>query len=378
MRYLNRRSSPGASVSALELTKFASCPFVGALDRSRRGSRRGPAFLGTRRPCRNAFRRFPIQGLRLWGTQAALGQREHIHNKALRSFLDLEPVVRSDRVGGLDAVPVDVDLAALNRLRSETARLEEASRPEPLVDPDGFLSRMLPGHMLQRNDSGRQVKGHGVTAQQETAEAVVLVHGIWMTGYELFWLRYRLRRCGFRCYRFHYPSLRRNPAANVRRLRAFVDRIDAPVVHYVGHSLGGRVILDMLASDPPPRPGHVVCLGTPVQGSHVACWFARRRVLRGLLGNASEVLTTPHGDRPQGRSLGVIAGTRGIGVGRLVPGTPEPNDGVVAVAEAYLEGAGFCGLPVSHVGMAISNKVAARICQFLKSGRFADEARERK
>jgi len=53
--------------------------------------------------------------------------------------------------------------------------------------------------------------------------------------------------------------------------------------------------------------------------------------------------------------IGVLAGTRCVGLGRLVPGLPLPNDGVVALAETRLPGTvDFVALPVAHSEMYAS------------------------
>jgi hypothetical protein len=70
-------------------------------------------------------------------------------------------------------------------------------------------------------------------------------------------------------------------------------------------------------------------------------------------------------------AIGVLAGTRRVGLGRLVPGLPLPNDGVVALAETRLPGAAdFIALPVAHSEMLASRRCAAQIAAFLESGRF--------
>jgi hypothetical protein len=60
-----------------------------------------------------------------------------------------------------------------------------------------------------------------------------------------------------------------------------------------------------------------------------------------------------------------------MGLGRLVSGLPQPNDGVVAVTETLLPGAtDFIALKVAHSEMLASRRCAAQIAAFLESGRF--------
>lgn len=204
-----------------------------------------------------------------------------------------------------------------------------------------------------------------------SAEAVVLVHGIWLPGYEMMVLQRRLRRRGYHCHLFPYASLRRPPRENAARLAEFVDRIDAPVLHFVGHSLGGLVIRHLFDYQPQQRPGRIVTLGTPHKPSHTAQLLYRAALLpllgmsidQGVIGGA------PHwtGSHP----LGSIAGSVGIGLGRLVPGLPKPNDGTVAVSETECPGmSDHITLPVTHTSMLFSAPVAEQTANFLAEGRF--------
>jgi hypothetical protein len=73
-----------------------------------------------------------------------------------------------------------------------------------------------------------------------------------------------------------------------------------------------------------------------------------------------------------GREIGVIAGSVGVGLGRVVARKlPTPNDGVVTVEETECEAA--CDrivLPINHMGMLVSRRVARQTGVFLRSGRF--------
>ena len=76
-------------------------------------------------------------------------------------------------------------------------------------------------------------------------EAVILVHGIWLNGLEMWRLRQRLQQAGYECYQFTYPSLKQTPEDNADKLSDFVAGIDAKVIHFVCHSLGGLVLLHL-------------------------------------------------------------------------------------------------------------------------------------
>ncbi len=204
-------------------------------------------------------------------------------------------------------------------------------------------------------------------------QAVVLIHGIWMNGWEMLYLRRRLRVCGFECHRYHYQSLVQTPQASAAQLAAFVSAIEADIVHLVAHSMGGIVVLHLFERDPQQRPGRVLMLGTPIKGSAVARRAHRFVVTRPLLGRSFRRGLL--GDVPPwkgGRKLGMIAGTRGVGIGALVfGGLPRPNDGTVALSETQSPVIDVhLSVPYSHIGMLFSSRVAAAVCRFLRDGYF--------
>ena len=205
------------------------------------------------------------------------------------------------------------------------------------------------------------------------SDTVVLVHGIWMTGLEMSWLARRLRDCGYRTVVFRYHSLRRPVAHNAQRLRRRIQALGDTRVHLVGHSLGGLVILRALHEQADLVTGHIVLLGSPVNGSVIARRLSRSRLFRWLIGKSGEQALLGDRSRWHGRqSLGVITGTRPVGVGRLLGGFDGPNDGTVAVSETLLENvAASVSLPSSHFGLLLSKAVAAAVCRFLKQRDFS-------
>lgn len=193
-----------------------------------------------------------------------------------------------------------------------------------------------------------------------------------MTGAEAILFRNRLAAYGFDVRQFHYQSISQPPEQVLDALAAEVRRHDGPV-HLVGHSLGGLVILRLLAREPALGVGRVVLLGSPVNGSAAATGLSRFAGSGWLLGAmASELLSDAprawHGTTP----VGVIAGTQSLGLGCLVAGIEGPNDGTVAVAETKLEGeSAFLELPVSHVGLLLSRRVVAATAHFLEGGELS-------
>lgn len=206
------------------------------------------------------------------------------------------------------------------------------------------------------------------------AEAVVLVHGLWMNGWDMSLLRWRLVRGGCTTYRFSYPSVRGTPPANAERLAVFVSRLRAGEVHFVAHSLGGLVVRHLLHRHPDLPPGRIVTLGTPHVGSEAAERLYRRRGGPLLLGHSIEQgLLGPLPEWGGERELGSIAGSRHLGLGSVLAGDiSSPSDGTVSVAETRLPGmTDHLVVRASHMGLVFSREAARQTLHFLRLGRFA-------
>jgi pimeloyl-ACP methyl ester carboxylesterase len=203
---------------------------------------------------------------------------------------------------------------------------------------------------------------------------VVVVHGVWAPGVFMAPLAARLAREGFRCHRYGYRGQRSPLAANAAELARLAQ--DVGPAHFVGHSLGGLVILRALNDHPEIAVGNVVLLGTPARGSFSGRRLARHRVGRWMLGETHPLwhdLSGMRWERPE--PLGVIAGTLSMGLGRALGRLPGPNDGVVCVDETAVEGMRErIALRVGHSAMLVSARVAAQTAAFLREGKFRDEA----
>lgn len=204
-----------------------------------------------------------------------------------------------------------------------------------------------------------------------SSKIIVLVPGLWMPSSALC-LQGHWLRAYFPTYRFHYPSVRGNLTQNSRRLAAFCENFPADKIHFVSHSLGGLITLAMLREFAEIPVGRVVLLGVPVAGNEVARTLAQMRILKTLLGKSiGEWLGQINRPDILNSEIGVIAGNKSRGAGRLFVHIPRPNDGVVTVAESALVGAkDSIVLNVSHSGMLLSRQVAAQIGAFLKTGVF--------
>jgi pimeloyl-ACP methyl ester carboxylesterase len=206
----------------------------------------------------------------------------------------------------------------------------------------------------------------------DKAETIILIHGLWMHGIVLLPHQRWLRAEGFSVRRFSYPSWRGSLAGNAHLLSRFVNESHGAVIHLVAHSLGGLVALKMLSQEPDARIRSIVLLGTPYAGCHCGIALAAQPVMNALVGRTfKDWFSLPPPALQTAVGIGVIAGTRPIGLGRLIPGLARPNDGVIAVNETRIAAAGdSITLNVSHSGMLVSRVCAGQIASFLRTGMF--------
>jgi pimeloyl-ACP methyl ester carboxylesterase len=206
--------------------------------------------------------------------------------------------------------------------------------------------------------------------------AVVYVHGLWLTGIEGSLLRRRLaRELNADTYAFSYRSVRHDVPANAAALGQFLSGISADVLHLIGHSLGGLIILKAFETHGYSAwpAGRIVLLGSPLQGSRTARRVAALPLGRSILGIGAcqELLEVTERRWSGRRDLAVIAGDLSIGLGRLLGGHDEPSDGTVFLAETRLQGIReHLVLPVSHTGLPFSRKVARHAAEFMRHGSF--------
>lgn len=206
------------------------------------------------------------------------------------------------------------------------------------------------------------------------SESVIVAHGLWMPGLETKLVRRRLEQAGFRPSLFRFPTLRGTLAQNAQALARLAAKSPGDRVHFVGYSLGGVITLEMLDRHRLVRVGRIVCLGSPLRGSRAAEVFRPYRFGRAFIGK-SLTEHIEHGGMArwaQPYELGIIAGNRPLGMGRMVQDFPGENDGTVAVDETRLPGAtAHITLPVTHTQMLIDATVARQTIHFLRHGRFA-------
>lgn len=205
-----------------------------------------------------------------------------------------------------------------------------------------------------------------------SSEIIVLTHGLWMPSWMLGLLRRRLHGLGLPCFCFSYPTVQRDLTANSQALANYCASFSASKIHLVGHSLGGVVILKMLQEQRYSVPGRVVLLGAPIAGNSAARQLSHRPLFNKILGLCvQQLINEAPMPIPPGHEVGIIAGRKSLGLGRLLVSLAQPNDGVVTTEEARSNMAqDFIVLNVSHSGMLFSSQVAEQTLYFLKYGHF--------
>ena len=122
----------------------------------------------------------------------------------------------------------------------------------------------------------------------ESTTRVVLVHGIWNAKSWLAPLARRMRGEGFQVEVFGYPSILGGPEPAIA---ALIERIQGgPPVHVIGHSLGGLIGMEALRRAPGLPVQRMVCLGSPLCGSHTARALGQRRWTAPVLGRSADLL----------------------------------------------------------------------------------------
>lgn len=201
----------------------------------------------------------------------------------------------------------------------------------------------------------------------------MLAPGLWMPRGVLWWLAARLRRAGYRTHLFAYSG-RRSFDDNVEHLARFAaGAVGSRPAHYIGHSLGGVLVLETLNRRAEVPVASALLLGAPVRGCFAGRRFGGSRVGRWMMG-ACAACWQPHDARwTRAAPLGVVAGSAVFGLARVFGGPlPGVNDGVVCVEETVVDGM-TCStvVPEAHSVLIVSRRVAALAERFLGTGRFA-------
>jgi len=182
----------------------------------------------------------------------------------------------------------------------------------------------------------------------------------------------RLARRGYRAHRFAYHGRHPLEGGADRLARFLRERCGGRAVHFIGHSLGGVLILAMLERHPEVACASVLLLGAPVRGCLAGRRFSAHAFGRWMMGATTSLWSERAARWRRASPLGVIAGNIPVGMARVFGPLPGESDGVVQVEETEIEGAAARAvLPLGHSMLVVSPKVVEMADRFFTSGSFA-------
>lgn len=215
-------------------------------------------------------------------------------------------------------------------------------------------------------------------AQPPEPECVILLHGSGRTKNSMEKMGGKLQAEGFSVVNWGYPFRRHTIeqlAQEAIPLAVESCRSDAPMIHFVTHSLGGIMVRYYLKHHNISKLSRVVMLSPPNGGSELVDTFGDNFLFKLMNSPATRQLGTDHTSliRKLGKvtfELGVITGDRTINplYSLLIPG---PDDGKVSVNNAKVEGmSDFLVVHSSHPFIMRNREALAQTIYFLKNGRF--------
>jgi hypothetical protein len=211
------------------------------------------------------------------------------------------------------------------------------------------------------------------------SEGVILLHGLCRSNASMEKMELKLKDAGFIVLNVDYPSR----TATIEALSdAAIDTAlqDArfegcSTIHFVTHSLGGILVRSYFKRHESSRPGRVVMLGPPNQGSEVVDTLGSWRLFKKVYGPAGQELGTDNESVPNTLGtvdfeLGIIAGDRSIDwiSSVMIDG---PDDGKVSIERTKVDGMKeHSVVHATHTFMMNNDEVIEETICFLKTGSF--------
>lgn len=218
-----------------------------------------------------------------------------------------------------------------------------------------------------------------LTATNTAKSCVVLVHGLWRSGFAMRSIESDLEDAGYETVSISYPSMDYDiPSLAQNWLTEGVNTCEernAQHIHMVSHSMGGILIRQYLQTNQLPTGSKVVMLSPPNQGSELSQRFGKTWWYQLIVGPAGSSLTKENDGiieqlKPVSEPVGIIAAHRQWS---LWPESwlPKPNDGTVSVESMKLdEMDDFLLIENGHAMMRYDNEIQAQIRHFLETGKF--------
>ena len=233
-------------------------------------------------------------------------------------------------------------------------------------------SGTIPG----RSPAGEHVQVSASNMQRPAVakEAVVVIHGLWLSKWWMQRITRRASRLGYQTYPFEFRTWTEESDQIVDRLSNHMHRIQADRIHVVAHSLGGCFALRSLSQRLPRSLGKVVLIGTPVNGSRLARFACRIGLSTLFLGKQEEICMEPPPHRfARSVEIGTISGTLPIGLGFFLWRPGMPSDGMISVFETRrCEADKHIHVFATHFGLMFASTVLLQIEFFLRTGRFIE------
>jgi len=215
-------------------------------------------------------------------------------------------------------------------------------------------------------------------ARSSAGECVILLHGLMRGPASMSRIATALSSEGYRVINQGYASAEQPIAqsASTAINRALAGCGPSDQYHFVTHSLGGILVRQYAADHPEFRPGRVVMLGPPNQGSEVVDKLRGNHWVSAIAGPAfHELSVDPAHSVPKSLGavrfeLGVIAGDRSVNW-LLSTQLPGRDDGKVSVDSTRVEGmTDHVVLHTTHPFMTHNTRVLRQASFFLKHGKF--------
>ena len=192
---------------------------------------------------------------------------------------------------------------------------------------------------------------------------VVVLHGLYMSGFVMRPLCARLEKSGLKILNLTYNTLSPDRAAIFDKIDRFIGGKPTALVC---HSMGGLVARAYLEANSlqSRHVEKVITLGTPHKGSHIAKQM-QQKGFEMLLKNSVEFLLSENGDWPFNAKLYSIAGDLPIGL-RPQIAKGSVSDGTVLIDETKLNGmAEHKVFHLSHTSMIYSRQVMDYIIKLI-------------
>ncbi len=192
---------------------------------------------------------------------------------------------------------------------------------------------------------------------------VVVLHGLYMSGFVMRPLCSRLEKSGLKILNLTYNTLSPDRAAIFDKIDRFIGGKPTALVC---HSMGGLVARAYLEANSlqSRHVEKVITLGTPHKGSHIAKQM-QQKGFEMLLKNSVEFLLSENGDWPFNAKLYSIAGDLPIGLMPLIA-KGSVSDGTVLIDETKLNGmAEHKVFHLSHTSMIYSRQVMDYIIKLI-------------